>query len=119
MSFDSAAASALVSLTAYQALFESLNLQPGQRILILGGAGAVGAFALQFAKNIGCWVATTASPRNLNVVAQYGVDKVVDYSTSNWWEDEELKGVDCIFDAVGETDVFPHAHENAVVKAGG
>ncbi|KAL3808294.1 hypothetical protein ACHAXA_009806 [Cyclostephanos tholiformis] len=119
VTFDVAAASALVSLTAYQALFECLKLQPGQRILILGGAGAVGAFALQFAKNIGCWVATTASPRNRGFVEQYGVDKIIDYSGSNWWEDEELKGIDCILDAVGEIDLFPHAHENSIVRKGG
>jgi NADPH:quinone reductase-like Zn-dependent oxidoreductase len=119
VSFDAAAASALVSLTAYQSLFECLKLQPGQRILVLGGAGAVGAFAVQFAKNIGCWVATTASPRNRSVVEEYGVDKIVDYTTANWWEDEGLKGIDCIFDAVGESEIFLHAHGSSIVRKGG
>lgn len=77
----------------------------------------MGAMAIQFAKNIGCWVATTSSPRNRDFVAQYGVDKVIDYTTSNWWEDAELMGIDCIFDAIGENDLFVRA--NGVVREGG
>ena len=96
-----------------------MKLKPGQCILILGDAGSADAFRLQFAKNIGCWVATTAKPRNRGVVEQDGVDKIMDYSGSIWWEDDELKGIDCIFDAVGETYLFPHAHENSIVREGG
>ena len=119
LSYDVAAASALVTLTAYQALFECLNLQNGQKILILGGAGAVGSLGIQLAKNIGCWIATTASPRNNAIVTKAGANKIVDYTARNWWEDPELKGIDHIFDAIGENDFFQHAHSNGVVRKGG
>jgi len=119
LNFDTAAASALVSLTAYQALFEKLNIQSGQKILILGGASAVGLIAVQLAKNAGLWVATTASTRNIDFVTGFGADKVIDYTVSHWWEDVELRDIDAIFDAIGEANHFQNANSNGVVKEGG
>lgn len=119
VAFDTGAASTLVGLTAYQGLFESLSLKPGQKILVLGAAGAVGTIVMQLAKNTGCWVAGTSSPRNLAFVSQFHPDKIIDYTHANWWEDPELKGIDCIYDAVGSPGFFTQSHENHVVKEGG
>lgn len=119
VTFDAAAASALVSLTAYQSLFEILKITPGARILIIGGAGAVGHAAIQLAKGAGCWVATTSSPRNAAMLTALGVDKVIDYTAAHWYEDAALRGIDAIFDAIGEAGFFGHAHAHGVVRDGG
>src|SRR6185503_18530275 len=67
-SFEEAAAVPLAALTSLQALRESAALQPGQRVLIHAGAGGIGTFAIQIAKILGLWVATTTSTRNIDLV---------------------------------------------------
>ncbi|MFJ7949309.1 NADP-dependent oxidoreductase [Streptomyces sp. NPDC096354] len=69
------------ALTALQALRDSLSLHAGMRILITGGAGGVGTFAIQMAKIMGAHVTTTASPRGKYLVRSLGADEVVDYTT--------------------------------------
>lgn len=76
-----AAAVPLAGLTALQALRDVLKLQPGQRVLISGGAGGVGGFAIQIAKWLGAHVTTTASPRGEALVRSLGADEVIDYTT--------------------------------------
>jgi NADPH:quinone reductase-like Zn-dependent oxidoreductase len=75
-----AAAMALTGLTAVSALEETLQLQPGETILIQGGAGGVAGFAIQFAKHLGARVITTASAANHAYVRSLGADEVVDYN---------------------------------------
>jgi len=77
-----AAALPAVALTAWQALFEHANLQPGQRVLINGAGGGVGGFAVQFAKGAGAFVIATASPRSTDAVRADGADQIVDYTTT-------------------------------------
>src|SRR5690606_15468885 len=62
--FNEAAAVGVTALTAWQALFDTANLQPGQTILIHGGSGGVGTMAVQLAKWKGAKVIATASTRN-------------------------------------------------------
>ena len=69
-SFAEAAAVPLAALTSLQALRESAALQPGQRVLIHAGAGGVGTFAIQIAKILGLWVATTTSTTNIDFVEE-------------------------------------------------
>jgi NADPH:quinone reductase-like Zn-dependent oxidoreductase len=76
-----AAALPSVVLTAWQALFEHAELKPGQSILIDGAGGAVGGFAVQFAKQAGAIVTATAGVRSRDRVRSYGADRVVDYAT--------------------------------------
>lgn len=75
-----AASLPLVALTAYDCLVRTANVQPGDKVLILGGAGGVGTVAIQMAKALGAEVATTASPRNHALVTKLGADHVVDYT---------------------------------------
>ena len=119
LSFETSAALTLVGLTAFQGLFDKLKVSKGQKVLILGGAGAVGSIACQLAKGAGCWVCCTASSRNTAYVSQFGVDKIVDYTSANWWEDGDLKDIDAIFDAIGEKEVFQHSCANGIVREGG
>ncbi|WP_030435878.1 NADP-dependent oxidoreductase [Actinoplanes subtropicus] len=68
------------ALTAWQALFEHAKLEPGQRVLINGGGGAVGGFAIQLAAQAGAYVIATASARSREAVRAQGAAEVIDYT---------------------------------------
>jgi NADPH:quinone reductase-like Zn-dependent oxidoreductase len=86
------------ALTAWQG-FDRVQLQPGERVLIHGGAGAVGAYAVQLARQREAQVITTASERNREYLLFLGADEVIDYRTERF--EEQLAPVDVVFDAVG------------------
>lgn len=94
-----AAAVPLAGLTAYHALYESANLQAGQKVLILGAAGGVGAFAVQLAKLRGARVIGVASGRNQSVLKELGADEAVDYTAVRF--EQVVKDADLVLDAVG------------------
>lgn len=83
LDFATAAAVPLAALTALQALRDELGVTAGQRVLISGGAGGVGTFAIQLAKWLGAHVTTTASARGEALVRALGADEVVDYATAD------------------------------------
>jgi NADPH:quinone reductase-like Zn-dependent oxidoreductase len=87
------------ALTAWQGLFERAGLQPGERVLIHGGSGAVGVFAIQFARQRGAEVLTTASARNREFLTGLGAQRVIDYRTERF--EDIAKGIDLVFDTVG------------------
>lgn len=89
----------LVALTAWQALVERGNVQPGQRVLIHGGAGGVGSIAIQLAKHLGATVATTASSSNHEFVRELGADLAIDYHTEDF--EQLLSGYDLVLDIIG------------------
>jgi NADPH:quinone reductase-like Zn-dependent oxidoreductase len=94
-----AAAVPLAALTAWQALFDTAKLQPGQTVLIHGAAGGVGHFAVQLAHAKGAKVIATASERNIDFVKTLGADQVIDYKAQKF--EEVVKDVDVVFDTVG------------------
>jgi len=77
-----AAAIPVGTLTAWQAIFEHAGLRAGQRILINGAGGAVGGYAIQFARQAGAHVIATASPRSIDAVRLAGANEIVDYTTT-------------------------------------
>ncbi|HXP11238.1 MAG TPA: NADP-dependent oxidoreductase [Acidobacteriaceae bacterium] len=87
------------ALTAWQGLFDHARLQPKERILIHGGAGAVGIFAVQLAHRHGAHVIATASTPTLDLVKQLGADEVIDYKTSRF--QDLVRDIDVVFDTVG------------------
>jgi NADPH:quinone reductase-like Zn-dependent oxidoreductase len=87
------------ALTAWQGLFERAQLQAGERVLIHGGAGAVGVFAIQLACRRGAHVLTTASGRDRDFLLRLGAQQVIDYHTERF--EDVAKDVDVVFDAVG------------------
>jgi NADPH:quinone reductase-like Zn-dependent oxidoreductase len=93
-----AAAVPLGALTAWQALYSHGQLQPGQHVLIHGGAGGVGAYAVQLAAQHGARVTATASARSHDFVAALGAAQVLDYSGR--FEDH-VRDVDVVVDPVG------------------
>jgi NADPH:quinone reductase-like Zn-dependent oxidoreductase len=94
-----AAALPLVSLTAWQALFEAANLQAGQTILIHAAAGGVGHIAVQLAKWKQARVIGTVSGRNVAFLAELGADEIVDYEKQRF--EEVISGVDVVLDGLG------------------
>ncbi len=89
----------LAALTAWQGLFKHANLKEGQRLLIHGGSGGVGHFAIQFAKNEGAHVITTVSAAHSDFVRRLGVDEVIDYKAQRF--EDVVDEVDVVFDLVG------------------
>jgi NADPH:quinone reductase-like Zn-dependent oxidoreductase len=98
-SFETAAAVPLAGASALQAITEHMQLRKGQKVLIHGGAGGVGHFAIQLAKMAGAYVATTVKPENVDFVRGLGADEVIDYTTQDFWK--ILKDYDAVLDNVG------------------
>lgn len=99
LSHIEAAAIPLAGVSAWQALVDHMNLESGQKILIHGGAGGIGSFAIQIAKNIGAYIATTASAKDTDYVKKLGADKVIDYQKEKF--EDLISGYDAVFDTVG------------------
>ncbi|HEY3729902.1 MAG TPA: NADP-dependent oxidoreductase [Steroidobacteraceae bacterium] len=114
LDYTEAAAVPLAAMTAWQGLFDHGQLKSGQRVLIHGGAGGVGHFAIQFAKAKGATVATTVSKDDVDFARELGADQAIDY-TSERFEDS-VQDIDLVFDLVaGETQ----DRSWAVIKHGG
>ena len=99
LSHTEAASVPIGALTAWQGLFERANLQPGEHVLVHGGAGAVGIFAVQLAKHRGSHVTATASARDCEFVATLGAERVIDYRAMRF--EDVVSQVDVVFDTVG------------------
>jgi NADPH:quinone reductase-like Zn-dependent oxidoreductase len=99
ISMEEAGSLPLVALTAWQALVERGQVQPGQKVLIHAGAGGVGSIAIQLAKHLGATVATTASAANLEFVRELGADTAIDYRSQDF--ELLLSGYDLVLDSLG------------------
>ncbi|MFE0173218.1 NADP-dependent oxidoreductase [Streptomyces sp. NPDC059002] len=91
----------LASLTAWQALVDTADVRPGQRVLIHAAAGGVGHLAVQIAKARGAYVIGTASAAKHELVRSLGADELIDYRTQDFAEALRDVGVDVVLDAVG------------------
>jgi NADPH:quinone reductase-like Zn-dependent oxidoreductase len=112
--FTEAAAVPLAALTAWQALIDTAKLTADQTVLIHGGSGGVGSFAIQVAKAKGAKVIATASTANQDLLKQLGADVAIDYTKTKF--EEVAKDVDVVFDAVGR-DTLERSYP--IVKKGG
>jgi NADPH:quinone reductase-like Zn-dependent oxidoreductase len=93
-----AASLPLGGLTAWQALVDHAALTSGQHVLVHGGAGGVGAYAVQLAAHLGARVTATARADDAELVTSYGADAVIDYTTAF---EEQVADVDIVFDTAG------------------
>ena len=92
----------VAALTAWQALFDNGELRSGQRVLIHGGGGGVGHYAVQFAAAAGAQVVATANAKDLEFVRSLGAKEVIDYKAQRF--EEEVSEIDLVIDLVaGET----------------
>ena len=89
----------LAGLTAWQGLFRRGQLKRGQSVLIHGGSGGVGHFAVQFAKAKGARVLTTVSTDNVEFARGLGADVVIDYKTERF--EDQAQDLDMVFDLIG------------------
>jgi NADPH:quinone reductase-like Zn-dependent oxidoreductase len=94
-----AAAVPLAALTAWQSLFDTAQLQPGQRVLIHAGSGGVGHFAVQLAKWKGAYVFATASTKNQDLLRELGVDEPIDYTQQRF--ENVARNIDIVLDTIG------------------
>jgi NADPH:quinone reductase len=105
LSHEEAAAVPLAGGTAYEAIVRRLAVRVGEAVVIHGGAGGVGSFAVQIAKAAGARVIATASSDNQEILKELGADVTIDYerqdATEVALEDTGGEGVDAVFDAVG------------------
>src|SRR5712672_1650041 len=94
-----AAAVPLSALTAWQSLFDTAQLQPGQHVLIHAGSGGVGHFAVQLAKWKGAYVFATASTKNQDLLRELGVDEPIDYTKQKF--EDVARNIDIVLDTIG------------------
>jgi len=112
--FVEAAAVPMGALTSWQGLIDVAKLSAGQTILIHGGSGGVGSFAIQIAKAKGAKVIATASTANQDLLKQLGADVAIDYTKTKF--EDVAKDVDVVFDTVGRDTL---ARSYPIVKKGG
>jgi NADPH:quinone reductase-like Zn-dependent oxidoreductase len=99
LSHEAAASVPIGALTSWQGLIDRAKLEPGESVLIHGGAGAVGLYAVQLAHIRGARVITTVSAQDIDFVKRLGADEAIDYKSSRF--EKEVRAVDVVFDAVG------------------
>jgi len=99
LNFIEAASAPIVTVTAWQMLFDYARVTAGQTVLIHGAAGNVGAYAVQLAKQSGLHAVATAASADLDYVRGLGAGRVVDYKRERF--EESLTGVDVVVDTVG------------------
>ena len=102
LNYLEAAALPLVGVSVWQALVEHIRLSKGKEVLVQGGAGGIGSIAIQLAKHLGAFVATTVSTDDKQFVQELGADQVIDYKTENF--EDIVHDYDAVFDTVsGDT----------------
>ncbi|VVP41629.1 NADP-dependent oxidoreductase [Pseudomonas fluorescens] len=109
-----AASIPLAALTVWQALVEIAQVKKGQKVLIHAGSGGVGTLAIQLAKHLGAFVATTTSAANVDWVKALGADVVIDYKQQDFAN--ELRDFDVVLNSLG-ADVLEKSVK--VLKPGG
>jgi NADPH:quinone reductase-like Zn-dependent oxidoreductase len=114
INFVEAAAVPLAATTAWQALIDSAKIKKGQTVLIHGGSGGVGSFAISIAKDHGAKVIATASTAHQTLLKQLGVDQAIDYTTTKF--EDVVKDVDVVLNCV-RADALARSY--GVVKKGG
>lgn len=121
LTFEQAAAVPISALTALQAMRDTGKVQPGQKVLIIGAAGGVGAFAVQLAKAFGAEVTGVCSTTKADLVRSIGADQVIDYMRDDFADGAQL--YDLIVDTAGNRSLShlrrALAHRGTLVIVGG
>ena len=115
ISMEEAASIPLVGLTAWQALVEIGKVQKGQKVFIQAGSGGVGTFAIQLAKHLGAFVATTTSAGNMDLVKGLGADLMIDYKTEDF--EQKLQDYDFVLHSNKDSKILDKSFR--ILKPGG
>lgn len=102
LNFEQAASLPLVAASAWQAIVEHIGLTKGQKLFIHGGAGGIGTIAIQIAKNLGAYVATTATGEGIDMVKKLQADEIIDYKSEDFTNN--LKEYDAVFDTTNGSE---------------
>ncbi len=108
LSFEEAATLPLSAVTAWECLVERGRLKAGDKVLVHGGAGGVGVYAIQIARFFGAHVVTTSGTQNKDFVASLGADVSYDYRSESLYEElrrDNPSGFDIILDTVGQKTI--------------
>ncbi|HEX8544064.1 MAG TPA: NADP-dependent oxidoreductase [Pseudomonas sp.] len=114
ISMEEAASLPLVALTAWQVLVETAKLKKGQKVFIQAGSGGVGSIAIQLAKHLGAFVATTTSTNNVEWVKALGADVVIDYKKQK--VESVLQDYDVVLNSLGADELEKSL---SILKPGG
>ncbi|NJD53849.1 MAG: NADP-dependent oxidoreductase [Candidatus Methanoperedens sp.] len=114
LSHAEAAALPLTGVSAWQSLVDHIGLSSGKKILIHGGAGGIGSMAIQIAKHLRAYVATTVSLKDMEFARELGADEVIDYKNQSF--EDIIHDYDAVFDTVGGK-TYTGSHR--VLKRGG
>ncbi|MFC1435594.1 NADP-dependent oxidoreductase [Streptacidiphilus sp. N1-3] len=117
LSHEQAAAVPLAALTAWQALVDTAQVRPGQRVLIHAAGGGVGHFAVQFAKHLGAHVTGTASASRHAWLTGLGADELIDYTAVPF--EDAAKDIDVVIDLVGDRHDRTSTRSLDVLRPGG
>jgi len=99
LAHEAAASVPIGALASWQGLIDRAKLETGERVLVHGGAGAVGLYAVQLAHGRGAHVISTVAGRDIDFVRRLGAEEAIDYKASRF--EEEVGEVDVVFDTVG------------------
>ena len=114
LTMEQAASVPLVALTAWQVLVEVTKIKKGQKVFIQAGSGGVGTIAIQLAKHLGAFVATTTSTSNVEWVKALGADVVIDYKKQDFAT--ALRDYDVVLNSLGNDELNKSLQ---VLKPGG
>ncbi|MBI3233312.1 MAG: NADP-dependent oxidoreductase [Bacteroidetes bacterium] len=115
ISMEEAGSIPLIGLTSWQALVEIANVKKGQKVFIQAGSGGVGTFAIQLAKHLGAFVATTTSTKNIDLVKSLGADLIIDYKKEDF--ETKLKDFDLVLHSNRDSKILEKSLR--VLKSGG
>lgn len=115
LSMEEAGSIPLVGLTAWQALVEIGKIKKGQKVFIQAGSGGVGTFAIQLAKHLGAFVATTTSSKNIDLVKSLGADLIIDYKKEDF--ENKLKDYDLVLHSNKDSKILEKSLR--ILKSGG
>lgn len=115
ITMEQAASFPLVALTVWQAFVEKAKLKKGQKVFIQAGSGGVGTFAIQLAKHLGAFVATTTSAKNIDLVKSLGADLIIDYKTEDF--EAKLTDYDLVLHNNKDTKILEKSLR--ILKSGG
>lgn len=114
LTMQESAAIPLVALASWQALVQLAQIKSGQKVLIHAGAGGLGSTAIQLAKHLGAYIATTANSKDAERLRSLGADEIIDYKTSDFAK--SLAGYDVVLESLGGDNL---ARSLTVLKPGG
>lgn len=115
LTHNEAATLPVAGLTSVQALRDFCKIKSGDKVLIHAGAGGVGSFAIQYAKQLGAIVFATASASNHDYLKELGADVVIDYNKADFVSVcQDFGGMDIVLESIGGSNYYQSLHATRI-----